>query len=353
MINTMWQDEVKKLFFKLNNVEYLYESYQYNTDAIVYQGTKMNLLKSLISTGGFSAEWFGSNGGNMYTNGVYTNYEIGQTIEGCKYDKYGTILVKFRIKNGFKDFLIFDKRMAIKCYGKDFSLKSQLKKYPPLYNMLLHSIGENGIEKLSYTSENEHYTSTIAYTLIRYLGGTKSSTEYFNSLGIRGIIFYGRNDGPVAIIHNCEDIEVLGYVDVATTPLHKGEPIPWKPIKFEKKDKGENDIDHIQYFMAQFGNKYIYDKDTRSYNGEILVKNRNNGLWTFIDVNKKAPLFDIDFYKANVFLASGKARIKISSDDNWYYIDKNGNLYYNENDTKPFSDLESYTTEIDWDEEDL
>lgn len=349
----MWIDEVKDWFFKLNNINYINEEYQYSKEAIVYQGTKMSLLKSLINTGGFSAEWFGSNGGNMYTNGVYTNYEIGQTIEGCKYDKYGTILVKFRIKNGFKDFLIFDKQMAIKCYGKDYKLKIQLKNYPSLYKKLLQVIGNENIDKLSYESESEHYTSSIAYTIIKCLGGTKEATNFFNSLGIRGLIFYGRNDGPVAIIHNCEDIEVLGYVDVATTPLHKGEPIPWKPIKFENKDKGENDIDHIQYFMAQFGDKYLYDKDTRSYNGEILVKNRANGLWTFIDVNKKAPLFNIDFYKANVFLPSGKARIKINNDDDWYYIDKDGNLYYKENDTKPFSDLESYTTEIDWDEEDL
>ena len=85
----------------------------------------------------------------------------------------------------------------------------------------------------------------------------------------------------------------------------------------------------------------------------IMVKNNATGLWTFIDVEKKAPLFNIEFYKANMFLPSGKARIKISNDDNWYYIDKNGNLYYKENDIKPFSDLESYTTEIDWDEEDL
>ena len=349
----MWINEVKNWFFKINNFDYINEEYQYTKDAIVYQGTKMDLLKSLINTGGFSAEWFGSNGGNMYTNGVYTNYEIGQTIQGCKSNKYGTILVKFKIKNGFEDFLIFDKKMAIKCYGKDYSLKSQLKKYPKLYNLLLHNIGDDNINKLSYQCENEYYTSTIAYTLISYLGGTKQSTKYFNSLGIRGLIFYGRNDGPVAIIHNCEDIEVLGYVDAATTPLHKGMPIPWNPINFAKKDKSENDIDHIQYFMAQFGDKYLYDKDTRSYNGEILVKNNATGLWTFIDVEKKAPLFDIEFYKANMFLPSGKARIKISNDDNWYYIDKNGNLYYKENDIKPFSDLESYTTEIDWDEEDL
>lgn len=349
----MWVNEVKKWMFKINNNNFINEDYQYSKDAIVYQGTKMELLKSLINTGGFSAEWFGSNGGNMYTNGVYTNYEIGQTIEGCKSNKYGTILVKFRIKNGFKDFLIFDKRMAIKCYGEDYTLKSQLKRYPSLYKMLLNDIGNENINKLSYESEIEHYTSSIAYTIIRCLGGTKQATTVFNSLGIRGLIFYGRNDGPVAIIHNCEDIEVLGYVDASITPLHKGVTIPWKPINFVKKDKNENDIDHIQYFMAQFGNKYLYDKDTRSYNGEVLVKNKNTGLWTFIDVDKKAPLFNIEFYKANVFLSSGKARVKITNDDNWYYIDKKGNLYYRENDTKPFSDLESYTTDFDWDEEDL
>lgn len=343
-----WLDNVKNWFYKIDNFSIINENYQSYNDSIVYQGTKMDLLNSLIKSGGFSAEWFGSNGGNMYTRGVYTNYEIGQTIEGCKYNKYGTILVKFKVKNGFNNFLIFDKRMAIKFYGQDFTLYSQLKKFPKLLN----EIGEEFAYTLSKQSESEHYTSTIAYTLIRKLGGTDPATKKFASLGIRGLIFYGRNDGPVAIIHNCEDIIPLGYVDVAKTTIKRGDMIPWIPLKFNNK-KNENDINHIQYFMAQFGDKYIYDKDTRSYQGEILVKNRTTGLYTFIDTIKKAPLFDIGFYRANVFLPSGKARIKISADDDWYYIDKKGNLYYTENDNKSFSDIESYTTEIEWDEDDL
>lgn len=337
-------NKIKNIFnnwvFRINNSSIINENYNdKNNEAIVYQGTKLDLLKSLINSGGFSAEWFGSNGGNMYTRGVYTNYQIGQTIRGCENNKYGTILVKFKVNGGFKNFLIFDKQMAINIYGKDYSLYSQLEKYPSLLNI----IGKNNAYELSNFCENENYTSVAAIKVIRLLGGTDKSTKIFASLGIRGLIFYGHNDGPVAIIHNCDEISVLGYVDVSKTKLRKGYPIPWIPISFNNNSRS-NEVNHIQYFMAQFKDKYLFSKNTRSYDGEILVKNKETKLWTFIDVNQRKPLFNTEFYDADVFI-NGKARIKITKDDDWYYINKRGEMFYSQNDKYPFSDLETYIYE--------
>ena len=325
------------LVFRMNNLSIINEEIYNNNEAVVYQGTKLELLKSLINSGGFSAEWFGANGGNMYTRGVYTNYEIGQTIRACKGNKYGTILVKFKVNGGFSNFLIFDKRMAIKQYGKDYSLYTQLKKYPKLVSLL----GDNLAYQLSRNCEHEDYTSNSAYKMIVTLGGTDRATKIFASLGIRGLIFYGHNDGPVAIIHNCDEIDALSYVDVAKTELKRGYPIPWIPISFNKSNAESNEINHIQYFMAQFNDKYIYNKNTRSYDGEILVKNRETGLWTFIDVKTKKPLFNIEFYNADIF-ENGKARVKINKDDDWYYINKQGELFFNKNDEESFSDLDTF-----------
>ena len=58
----------------------------------LYQSTSEENLERLKKDPSFSAEYFGSRGGNMHTRAVYTNLELSQALK----QNYGDVVVKSR-----------------------------------------------------------------------------------------------------------------------------------------------------------------------------------------------------------------------------------------------------------------
>ena len=85
-------------------------------------GDKYETIKSLMQTG-FSREYTGSNGGNMYGPGVYNVYTLRSSNEKAR--GYGSFIVRSYLLGGWKDFLVFNIDMAKEVYGSDWEIDKQ------------------------------------------------------------------------------------------------------------------------------------------------------------------------------------------------------------------------------------
>ena len=88
----------------------------------------LSVINSLMKNG-FSREYTGSNGGNMYGPGVYNVYSLRSSNDRAT--GYGRFIVQSYVLGGFKDFLIFNIDMAKKVYGDEWPIITQIKKLMP------------------------------------------------------------------------------------------------------------------------------------------------------------------------------------------------------------------------------
>lgn len=112
-------------------------------------GQKMSVIDSLF-TYGFSREFTGGNGGNMYGAGVYSVYNLRSSNE--KATGYGSAIIKLKLLGGYKDFLIFSKQLAKATYGEHWHITQQIKDiFPPdiaarilsSVNLVMHDDNDN------------------------------------------------------------------------------------------------------------------------------------------------------------------------------------------------------------------
>ena len=100
----------------------------YHRPANSNTGDKYETIKSLMQTG-FSREYTGSNGGNMYGPGVYNVYTLRSSNEKAR--GYGSFIVRSYLLGGWKDFLVFNIDMAKEVYGSDWEIDKQIKRLMP------------------------------------------------------------------------------------------------------------------------------------------------------------------------------------------------------------------------------
>ena len=92
----------------------LNEDFEADGNFYVYHGTGHGAINGLLSAG-FERSWSGSGGGNMYGKGVYTTYTW--STRGCNArGNYGGAVIKAIVKS-LKNFVIYDRDIAIKVYG--------------------------------------------------------------------------------------------------------------------------------------------------------------------------------------------------------------------------------------------
>lgn len=162
----------------------------------------MAIIKSLFRRG-FSREYTGDNGGNMYGAGVYNVYELRSSNE--KASGYGRFIVQSYVVDGFRDFLIFNSDIAKKYYGDRWSVKDQLYYLIPMKqeaDRVVRSIeGRFGdLRHLMNNYHNQDYkkTSAVAWEVTKMLD--MSATK------IRGIIYSGGHDGCCAFVRDFTDV---------------------------------------------------------------------------------------------------------------------------------------------------
>ena len=162
----------------------------------------LGVIKSLFRRG-FSREYTGSNGGNMYGAGVYNVYNLRSSNE--KASGYGRYIVQSYVIDGYKDFLIFNEELAKKYYGENWWIGNQIKLLMPrqIAQQVLNIFGR----RLYMNDNNTLYknTSDIAVNITDFLGNKIYSTK------IRGIIYSGGHDGCCAFVRDFTDVYPYAY----------------------------------------------------------------------------------------------------------------------------------------------
>lgn len=164
--------------------------------AFVYHGsrTEPDKMLDIIKNNEFDP---GNVAGAMYGPGLYTVYNLLKT--NTDKGRYGKFVYKFKIN--MYGFIIFDSEIAEKVYGKPLKPHEQAKLLG--YDFLLDILKDSSLGR------NGYITSDHALILAEHLTNRK--------VKIKGIVFTGRNDGPVAVIYDYSSAIITSYRDESKT----------------------------------------------------------------------------------------------------------------------------------------
>jgi hypothetical protein len=166
----------------------------FGAQATVYHGTKANpqeLIQALLD------DTFkpGEGDGAMYGKGLYTVHEL----EGTQTESggYGPHILKLKVK--LDDYIIFDRDVATRVYGKPLLPQEQALR-AGLDDTIMKKLSESGFNRLF---DSEDFSSDTAERASRFLAGK-----------CKGIVYTGMRDGRCVLIYD------------PTTVV----PMAWKPI---------------------------------------------------------------------------------------------------------------------------
>lgn len=325
--------------------------------AILWNASKTNAIQSLLDKG-TNIEFIGSSAGTyVWGKGIYTNFQRYQAHWRTVEDKglYGSILVKFKYHgNLMKECLVSEPQF----WDKSGTLSEQVKRFPGLEKYLMQKLHCSNLDRLDVSSNG--YYSSQGMTLIREAcGGWEKMADILLGFGVQGVVFFGRNDRPVAVIYDADKLEILDYAD-NTKVKDLNQDLEWKGLKQGEGGRTDgNDVNPIlQYFKDYKGNMAY----SRPQCGELLLTDKKTGKKTFIDYrrakeiisnlsNEDPRLFgDFEFEQAQNFeeTNSGEmAYVQLDKDENsQFYIDKQGNLYKKVG-GRPISNINNYYPDKD------
>ena len=253
----------------------------------------MAIIKSLM-TYGFSREYTGANGGNMYGPGVYNVYSLKSSNEKAR--GYGKYIVRSYLLGGYKNFLVFNKDMAKQVYGDNWRIDNQIRMLMP------QKIAEDIINRFKlYMNDNSTSdtikTSNIAVQITNYLGNKISQTK------IRGIVYSGNHDGECAFVRNFSDVIPHSYSKdngrTWITAITK--ELIWRA--------GHNtDVDAtLRNASDEKGKKHFDDTADRSINGYVIVYKGSKANYFEVAENKLISNVWFDF--ASNFDENGEASV--------------------------------------------
>lgn len=301
----------------------------YHRPADSNTGDKLATIKSLMTTG-FSREYTGDNGGNMYGPGVYNVYTLKSSNEKAR--GYGKYIVKSYLLGGWKDFLVFNIDMAKEVYGSEWEIDKQIEKLFPSYMAkkvferfnVLNSKPDysNGLYSRGALYMNNNATSmaiktsNIAVKITDFLGGHISKTK------VRGIIYSGNHDGECAFVRNFSEVIPHSYSDDNGKTWKKG-------ITDELVWRAGHDTD---VFATLKGSGLFDDVADRSINGFVIVK--KGGKYNYFNVAENDIISNVWFDRAFNFddgiaeVQYGDKFFKIQYDEfdeEYIVLDKEGN----------------------------
>lgn len=311
---------------------------------VIYQVTAHGNIPSIFKNG-FDRAFTGSKGGNMYGPGTYSTYRLASSEKNVQHGFYGDTFVKMLVLSKFSDFLIYDKSIAKRVYGKDWPVSKQMYKYftPEECREFMH----RGIwGRMTDMGPSNGKTSVSVLQVWKNLGDTVLIEH-----GIAGFIFFGGHDGYVCVIRDFKNILPIAYsTDRGRT---------WKNDMFTQDTVNTifYDVD-VHTFLGKDVRKF---RDTekvdtglnKRINDLIMVK--EGGKYNFIDLNhqKISPL--VSFDSASPVRENGLAFVTIN--DPKYvkatgepfegYISKNG-VHYDEDPEEfiPWSKFNNYLKNI-------
>lgn len=271
----------------------------------VYHKTDDVGLEGLLKTKKFSKTKIGKLRGIMYGNGVYTIYDLEKNLDFPWAFNYGRHILKCVVD--IHNFLIFDYDISKKLYGKNYTIKSQVRNVFKITNKsvldVVDSIDDDMESQRNYERTNDlNITSKFALTLVTALSGTLN--DYFS-----GIIYTGNNDGRCCVAYNLDSIKVISFYS------NKKEHLETTDIKFTQvgismqvlhsffknrlnahtgTNKVSRDIIYIDFNLKKFGK---LNRDTKEreivdsgyisdlYGKAILKTQKNGGNMNFISIS--------------------------------------------------------------------
>lgn len=274
------------------------------------------VVKSLMRYG-FSREYTGDNGGNMYGPGVYNVYSLGSSLH--KASGYGRIIVQSYLLGGYQNFLIFNEDMAKKVYGSEYRIEDQIRRLmpPKMANKVLKRF-----DGQLYMNDDDNCdrikTAQIAVSITSFLGSEIASTK------IRGIIYSGGHDGNCAFVRNFSDVVPYSYsTDNGNTwTVGITDELIWRA--------GHNtDVDaNLKHAVDDSGKQMFSNVAKRSINGFVIVYKGDKA--NYFDVAKNDLISDVWFDYAGNFDENGEAAVLYNGrqytlqryEDNFIVIDE-------------------------------
>lgn len=299
----------------------------------LYHATS-NAGKTGITTNGASRIMTGSNS-NFYGPGVYTNWDLGDAIGGTRI--YGDYIVKFVLKDGFKDFLIFDKDFNQR-HGTGESIKDQLKRIAPeildymqknfdrrTYNYVIHWSGDSmrapgGVRGNDRGFRSAGQVRAFLGTPVSYRqkGDCYVPESMLKASNIRGYIFRGSGDGRVVVVRNFTDVMPVAWTTATDAEAYfNGDRKRniWRQINQKSFEKLNQKHDAYEEYSSKYPNI-----DKRESNSAGFVRVPKGGKYNFIDPDTHKEIFPFDFDNATNFSpTSREATVEILGDEYTLY----------------------------------
>lgn len=290
--------------------------------------------KTGITTNGASRVMTGSNS-NFYGPGVYTNWDLGDAIGGIRI--YGGYIVKFVLKDGFKDFLIFDKDFNQR-HGTGESIKDQLKRIAPeildymqknfdrrTYNYVIHWSGDSmrapgGVRGNDRGFRSAGQVRAFLGTPVSYRqkGDCYVPESMLKASNIRGYIFRGSGDGRVVVVRNFTDVMPVAWTTAQDAEAYfNGDRKRniWRQINQKSFEKLNQKHDAYEEYSSKYPNI-----DKRESNSAGFVRVPKGGKYNFIDPDTHKEIFPFDFDNATNFSpTSREATVEILGDEYTLY----------------------------------
>jgi len=301
----------------------------------LYHCTTKEGVEGIIKNG-TSIEYTGKNS-NFYGQGFYTTYSLGSTLQNQKGSIYGKYLIEFALLDGFKNFLIFDKEMNDKYNGGK-----------PIFDQIRDLCPPEIVEKLKrqryFDFVNQEYgkswhSAPMARAFFVDLRGYELSRSqmapwqvamnchlYDESeiakTKIRGYVFWGGNDGKVAVVRDFTSLI---------------------PIKFWDPTKGKNPGDFKDKGWTRVLNQDTYNNITSNSTsgieirgtypetplnekvicGYMLVKGKPVGKYNYVNMGTKKELLPVPADYATAFDPSSSTAKFTIGDSDYEYSAKN------------------------------
>lgn len=290
--------------------------------------------KTGITTNGASRVMTGSNS-NFYGPGVYTNWDLGDAIGGTRI--YGGYIVKFVLKDGFKDFLIFDKDFNQR-HSTGESIKDQLKRIAPeildymqknfdrrTYNYVIHWSGDSmrapgGVRGNDRGFRSAGQVRAFLGTPVSYRqkGDCYVPESMLKASNIRGYIFRGSGDGRVVVVRNFTDVMPVAWTTAQDAEAYfNGDRKRniWRQINQKSFEKLNQKHDAYEEYSSKYPNI-----DKRESNSAGFVRVPKGGKYNFIDPDTHKEIFPFDFDNATNFSpTSREATVEIFGDEYTLY----------------------------------
>ena len=151
----------------------------------IWQGntaTVFHRTKSVKDVSGVLTSDYKTGAGCMYGCGLYTTFALESQFSSYMY-RYGHAVIKFKVI-GLDKYLIFQLSVAKQIHGEDYKISSQFKKLGLLNKP---NVDESKLKEYDERQEKENYSSTLAREFYEQNKWIEKS--------VKGIIYYGKNDG--------------------------------------------------------------------------------------------------------------------------------------------------------------